>query len=73
MDERIKAMHINLRGDQVTDYEVVREYLGITNDNDLVRYLFRQKAHEVRALEARLSETAAMQELRGALASEVSG
>lgn len=43
-----KAMHINLTGNQIDDYEVVKQHLGITNDNDLVRFLFRQKAHEIR-------------------------
>lgn len=43
-----KAMHINLSGAQVADYKLVKEYTGITNDNDLVRYLFRQRANEIR-------------------------
>jgi hypothetical protein len=41
-------MHINLTGNQIEDYKVVRNYLGITNDNDLVRFLLRQKAHQIR-------------------------
>lgn len=43
-----KAMHINLTGSQIEDYKVVRRYTGITNDNDLVRYLLRQAAHKIR-------------------------
>jgi len=39
---KVKAMHINLHGDQITDYQYAREMTGITNDNDLVRFLFRR-------------------------------
>jgi hypothetical protein len=46
--DRRKAMHINLTGSQIDDYELVKEHTGITNDNDLMRYLLRQKAHEIR-------------------------
>jgi len=45
-----KSMHINLIGDdQLDDYDVVCWATGITNDNDIVRYLFRTKANEIRA------------------------
>ena len=38
-----KQIHINLWTDeQVADYEYARETTGITNDNDLVRFLFRR-------------------------------
>ena len=46
-----KTMHINLYDDQVDDYQLVREQTGITNDNDLVRFLFRQAANGIRASE----------------------
>ena len=42
-----KTMHINLYDDQIRDYEVVRRDTAITNDNDLVRHLFRRAAKEV--------------------------
>jgi len=48
MTERRKTMHINLYGDHVEDYDMVRMATGITNDNDLVRYLFRQYANDIR-------------------------
>jgi len=44
-----KQIHLYLRGDQVDDYEVVKQSTGISNDSDLVRYLFRQEANRVRA------------------------
>ena len=43
-----KTMHINLYGQQVEDYETARRETGIQNDNDLVRFLFRRFANEVR-------------------------
>jgi len=43
-----KTMHINLNGDQIEDYEIVRAYTGITNDNDLIRHLLREKATGIR-------------------------
>jgi len=46
--EKRKTMHINLYDDQVADYELVRANTAIQNDNDLVRYLFRQEAHRIR-------------------------
>jgi len=39
---QVKAMHINLHGEQITDYQFARDTTGITNDNDLVRFLFRR-------------------------------
>ena len=48
---RKKTMHINLHGDQVDDYEICRAYTGITNDNDLVRHLLREKAIALRGLQ----------------------
>ncbi len=47
-DARHKQIHINLYDDHVEDYEVVRQATGIMNDNDLVRYLFRQAAISAR-------------------------
>lgn len=47
--ERLQ-LHINLWHDQVQEYELVQEYLGIQNHNDLVRYLVRQEAHRIRGL-----------------------
>lgn len=44
----VKQIHIHLRDDQIADYETVREATGITNDNDLVRHLFREKARAIR-------------------------
>jgi hypothetical protein len=36
-------MHINLwTPEQVEDYQYARDITGITNDNDLVRFLFRR-------------------------------
>jgi len=49
-EERRRQLHINLFGEQVDDYELVRQWTGITNDNDLVRHLLRQKARELRAV-----------------------
>ena len=48
---RKKTMHINLHGDQVDDYEICRAYTGITNDNDLIRHLLREKAIALRGLQ----------------------
>lgn len=48
-EERRKQFHIVLSGEQVEDYELVRRFTGIMNDNDLVRHLLRQKALELRA------------------------
>jgi len=48
-DERRKQIHINLVGDQIDDYEIVQAVTGITNDNDLVRHLFRMAASRARA------------------------
>lgn len=45
--EKRKAMHILLYDQRVTDYEAVRAYHGIENDNDLVRYLFAAEAHRI--------------------------
>ena len=42
------GMHINLIGDQIEDYEIVKAYTGITNNNDLVRHLLREKATSIR-------------------------
>ena len=42
VETRTKTMHINLRGDQVDDYLYARQATSITNDNDLVRFLFRR-------------------------------
>lgn len=55
MAENHKTMHINLYDDQVDDYQVVRDATGITNDNDLIRHLLREKARSIRA-DARLLE-----------------
>jgi len=55
MTDNRKTMHINLYDDQIDDYQVVREATGITNDNDLVRHLLREKARALRA-ETRLLE-----------------
>lgn len=49
-EKRKKAMHINLTGDQIDDYELCRTYTGITNDNDLIRFLLRQTARQAKAL-----------------------
>ena len=49
-DTRKKAMHINLHGAQVDDYDLCRTYTGITNDNDLIRHLLREKANSIRSL-----------------------
>ena len=49
-EQRKKAMHINLYGEQVDDYEACCRYTGITNDNDLVRFLFRQMARQIAEL-----------------------
>jgi hypothetical protein len=49
-EKRKKTMHINLTGDQVDDYELCRTYTGIMNDNDLVRFLFRQAARQAATL-----------------------
>jgi len=54
----VKQIHIHLRDDQIRDYETVREATGITNDNDLVRHLFREKARAIRR-EARWIQEAA--------------
>ena len=43
-----KAMHINLTGAQVSDYEIVKAFTGITNDNDLIRHLLRKEATGIR-------------------------
>lgn len=49
MDEKKKkTMHINLYGQRVRDYEEVREFYGIMNDNDLVRFLFASAANRIR-------------------------
>ena len=53
-EERRKQLHIILSGEQVDDYELVRRFTGIANDNDLVRHLLRQKALEVRTVEQRV-------------------
>ena len=49
VDERRKQIHVNLIDDQVADYEVVQAVTGITNDNDLIRHLFRTAASKARA------------------------
>ena len=43
-----KQIHINLCGEQIADYQLVRQETGITNDSDLVRFLFRQEANRIR-------------------------
>ena len=43
-----KAMHINLHGKRVTDYQIVKDFYGIENDNDLVRFLFSTEANRIR-------------------------
>lgn len=45
-----KTMHINLHNGQVDDYELCRTYTGITNDNDLIRHLLREKAMNIQSL-----------------------
>ena len=42
-----KAMHINLYGTQVDQYEQVKAFFGISNDNDLVRFLFSMEAKRI--------------------------
>ena len=37
-----KAIHLNLHGEQLRDYEFACQETGITNDNDLLRHLLRQ-------------------------------
>jgi len=54
MSLKKKVMHINLHGTQVDDYELMRFETGITNDNDLVRHLFRKAANEARQARQRL-------------------
>jgi hypothetical protein len=54
VEERRKQIHIILSGEQVDDYDLVRRFTGITNDNDLVRHLLRQKVLEIRGTEQRL-------------------
>lgn len=54
-----KQVHLNLRGEQVKELQLLRDYTGITNDNDLFRYLLRQAVRELpidarKALEAAL-------------------
>ena len=53
-EDKRKQFHIVLSGEQVEDYELVRRFTGITNDNDLVRHLLRQKAIELRGTKQRL-------------------
>jgi hypothetical protein len=48
-EERRRQLHIILLGEQITDLELARQRTGITNDTDLVRYLLRQKANEMRS------------------------
>jgi len=44
----VKTMHINLYDERVEDYQVVKDFYGIENDNDLVRYLFSTEAKRIR-------------------------
>jgi len=49
MDEK-KTMHINLYDERVADYQVVKDFYGIENDNDLVRFLFSTEAKRIRGI-----------------------
>lgn len=40
-------MHINLYDEQVDQYEQVKTFYGIGNDNDLVRFLFSMEAKRI--------------------------
>jgi len=42
MSKTHKAIHLNLHGEQLRDYQFARQETGITNDNDLLRHLLRQ-------------------------------
>jgi hypothetical protein len=53
-----KQVHLILRGEQVKELEMLRSYTGITNDNDLFRYLLRQAVRELRAHERGLLQSA---------------
>ena len=61
-----KVMHINLYDDQVKDYKTVRHATGITNDNDLVRFLFRRMALQLAAppiIDTRVPHVSAIEEI----------
>ena len=61
-----KTMHINLHGAQVQDYELVKAYTGITNDNDLIRHLLREKATGIRGTFPLLDAQMQTQQAQGA-------
>lgn len=42
-----KQVHVILRGEQVRELQILREFTGIANDNDLFRYLLRWGVREL--------------------------
>jgi len=54
-----KQIHLNLYGDQVDDFDLVQQSLGIADYNNTLRYLIRQAANEIRTNQERKQQQVA--------------